>query len=114
MVEQTTKAIGLWHGIPRNEIDWHPVVDEKKCIGCGLCFLTCGKGVYQFDWDRKKSVVVHPESCVVGCQTCANLCPAMAIRFAEEGDDPRSKAQRLIKERKVLPAVKKELNMMQS
>ncbi len=53
-------------------------------------------------------------SCVVGCQTCANLCPAEAIQFAEEGDTPRAKSQRLIKERKVLPAVKKELDMMQS
>jgi formate hydrogenlyase subunit 6/NADH:ubiquinone oxidoreductase subunit I len=51
---------------------------------------------------------------VVGCQTCANLCPAEAIRFADKGDTPRAKSQRLIKERKVLPAVKKELNMMQS
>lgn len=108
------KDPGLWHGIPRNEIDWHPVVDEKKCIGCGFCFLTCGKGVYGFDWDRKKAVVVHPENCVVGCQTCANLCPVLAIRFAEEGDDPRSKVQRLIKERKVLRTVKQELAMMQS
>ncbi len=61
MAESAAKVPGLWHGIPRNEIDWHPVVNDKKCIGCGLCFLTCGKGVYQFDWDRKKSVVVHPD-----------------------------------------------------
>jgi len=114
MAESAAKASGLWHGIPRSEIDWHPVVDEKRCIGCGLCFLTCGKGVYLYDWDRKKSVVVRPDQCVVGCQTCANLCPAEAIRFADKGDTPRAKSQRLIKERKVLPAVKKELNMMQS
>jgi len=104
----------MWHGIPRAEIDWHPTVSEDKCIGCGLCFLTCGKGVYQFDWDRKKSVVIHPESCVVGCQTCANLCPAQAIAFAEEGDTPRKKSQRIVKEYKVLPYARKELELMQS
>ncbi|MCX6689262.1 MAG: ferredoxin family protein [Methanoregula sp.] len=114
MTDTVAKTPGLWHGIPRNEIDWHPVVNDEDCIGCGLCFLTCGKGVYQFDWDKKKSVVAKPDQCVVGCQTCANLCPAEAIRFAEEGDTPRAKSQRLIKERKVLPAVKKELNMMQT
>jgi len=114
MAEIPAQPAGLWHGVPRGEIDWHPVVDEQACLGCGLCLLTCGKGVYQFDWDRKKSVVVRPNQCVVGCQTCANLCPAEAIRFAEEGDTPRAKAQRLVRERKVLPAAKKELNMMQS
>ena len=114
MVENKTKTPGLWHGTPRTDIDWHPVVDAEECIGCGLCFLTCGKGVYKFDWEQKKSVVIHPEQCVVGCQTCANLCPAEAIRFAEEGDTPRAKVQRIIRDLKVLPAAKKELNMMQS
>ncbi|MFA6333129.1 MAG: ferredoxin family protein [Methanoregula sp.] len=86
---------------------------KRNASVVAFCFLTCGKGVYQFDWDRKKSVVAKPDQCVVGCQTCANLCPTEAIRFADVGDTPRAKSQRLIKERKVLPAVKKELNMMQ-
>ncbi|MCQ8894043.1 MAG: ThiF family adenylyltransferase [Methanolinea sp.] len=107
MVVTPGQEPGLWHGIPRDEIDWHPVVNEEKYIGCGFCFLTCGKGVFGFDWERKKSVVIHTEKCVVGCQTYANLSPATAIRFAEEGDNPRARVQRLIKERKVLPMVKK-------
>jgi len=87
----------------------------RKNVSAAACVSSpAAKGFTSLTGTEKKSVVVHPDLCVVGCQTCANLCPAEAIRFAEEGDDPRSKAQRLIKERKVLPAVKKELNMMQS
>lgn len=103
-----------WHGVPRSAIDWHPNVDVEKCIGCGLCVLTCGKRVHHYHRERKKSEEVHPESCFVACQTCANLCPVEVISFAEEGDDPRSKAQRLLRERKILHYVKKELEMMQS
>lgn len=24
-----------WHGIPREEIEWHPTVVDERCIGCG-------------------------------------------------------------------------------
>jgi rubrerythrin len=29
------KKLTEWHGIDRNKIDWHPIIDESKCIGCG-------------------------------------------------------------------------------
>ena len=25
-----------WKGVPREEIDWHPDIDEEKCKGCGM------------------------------------------------------------------------------
>lgn len=34
----------LWHGIPRDEIPWRPTVDPEACIGCQLCYVTCGGG----------------------------------------------------------------------
>jgi Fe-S-cluster-containing hydrogenase component 2 len=37
----------LWHGIPRETIPWFPTVNHDKCIGCELCFVTCGRGVYE-------------------------------------------------------------------
>lgn len=70
-----------WHGIPREEIDWHPVVDEDACIGCGTCVTGCSRKVYRFDFDRKKAVVADPTSCMVACMTCANTCPTSAISF---------------------------------
>jgi len=27
--------ISDWHGIPREEIDWHPKVEFELCMGCG-------------------------------------------------------------------------------
>jgi CDP-4-dehydro-6-deoxyglucose reductase, E3 len=72
-----------WHGIPREEIDWHPIVDVDACIGCGNCVTSCGRLVYQFDFDREKAVVAEPLHCMVGCMTCANTCPSHAISFPD-------------------------------
>jgi len=70
-----------WHGIPREEIPWHPTVDEDVCIGCGTCVVSCSRLVYRFDFERKKAVVADPLNCMVGCRTCASTCPANAISF---------------------------------
>ncbi len=98
-----------WHGIKRTEIDWRPVVDEAKCTGCGVCATTCGRRVYKFDYRNKKSKVVNPNNCMVGCQTCANLCPMKAISFTKERETTREKAQKIIKNNKVLSGIKAEL-----
>ncbi|MGQ9675481.1 MAG: 4Fe-4S binding protein, partial [Chloroflexota bacterium] len=44
--------------MPREEIDWHPAVDEDLCIGCGLCVTSCGRAVFAYDYEREKPVVV--------------------------------------------------------
>lgn len=41
-----------WHGIPRAQIDWHPTVVADRCVGCGLCTTSCGRGVYGFDYEH--------------------------------------------------------------
>jgi CDP-4-dehydro-6-deoxyglucose reductase len=70
-----------WHGVPREQIDWHPAVNEEVCIGCGTCVTGCSRLVYRFDYERRKAVVVDPLNCMVGCTTCANTCPTNAITF---------------------------------
>jgi CDP-4-dehydro-6-deoxyglucose reductase len=70
-----------WHGVPREEIDWWPTVNEDVCIGCGTCVVGCGRQVYKFDFERKKAVVADPMNCMVGCTTCAVSCPTSAISF---------------------------------
>ncbi len=70
-----------WHGIPREEIDWHPTIDENACIGCGTCVTGCSRLVYRFDYSKNKAVVADPLNCLVGCTTCANTCPEHAISF---------------------------------
>jgi len=81
-----SKLTAPWHGIPRNMISWNPTVNESACIGCGTCVTTCGRQVYKFDFTAKKSIVVNPQHCMVGCTTCGNLCPTQAITFPDPGE----------------------------
>ncbi|MFA6048139.1 MAG: 4Fe-4S dicluster domain-containing protein [Parcubacteria group bacterium] len=97
-----------FHGVDREEIQWNPEINEDKCVGCGMCATSCGRGVYKFDYENKKSKVASPNNCMVACQTCANLCPAEAISFAEEGKT-REKAQKIVRDFQLIPKVKEEL-----
>jgi len=111
MNEQQKKdpKFAKFHGIDREKIQWNPVVDESKCIGCGMCVTSCSRGVYKYDYETKKSKVANPNNCMVACITCANLCPVGAISFVEVGDTPRGKAQKIVKDFQLLPKVKGEL-----
>lgn len=93
-----------WHGIPREEIKWHPTIDEEKCIGCGFCVTGCGRKVYGFDYETKKPVVLRPNNCMVACVTCANACLEGAISFP-----PVGYVRELIKKEKLLAKALKEL-----
>ncbi len=76
-----------WWGRSREEIPWYPRVDYERCIGCGLCFLTCGGHVvYDWDFEKMRPIVARPYNCMVGCNTCANLCPRDAIIFPHLGE----------------------------
>jgi NAD-dependent dihydropyrimidine dehydrogenase PreA subunit len=96
--------VKLWHGISRETIVWNPTVDEKKCIGCGMCATGCGRKVYGFDYERKKAVVLRPSSCMVACVTCANTCLQEAISFP-----PVERVRELIRKEKVLVRAMNEL-----
>ena len=65
-------------GIPREEIQWFPKVDQVKCSGCSSCVEFCAHGVFHFDG---KSHVVRPHNCVVGNTSCRSFCPEKAISF---------------------------------
>lgn len=91
----------LWHGIPREEIPWYPKVDDDACIGCQLCYLSCGRAVYEMH--DGIAVTVDPMNCVVGCTTCANICPTGAISFP-----PLDAIWKLERERQIFRTVKKE------
>ncbi|MEL7657690.1 MAG: ferredoxin family protein [Bacillota bacterium] len=91
----------LWHGIPRKEIPWFPTVDTDACIGCTLCFLSCGRGVYEMR--HNKSVAVNPYNCMVGCSTCGMVCPTQAISFPT-----RDLIWKLEREHKIFGVVRQE------
>ena len=105
---QKTTNFDTWCGIDRSTIQWNPTVDESKCVGCGLCVTTCGRKVYQFDYENKKSKVVEPSHCMVACNTCANLCPVGAISFTE-GETPREKAQKIVQKHNVVKFAQAQL-----
>ena len=69
----------MWHGIPRQDIPWYPTVDVDTCIGCTLCYLSCGRGVYNMQ--DNKALVANPYDCMVGCSTCSTVCPVEAVDF---------------------------------
>ena len=90
-----------WHGIPREDIPWYPKVDDDACIGCQLCYITCGRSVYEMG--DGVAVAVDPMSCAVGCSTCGNICPTGAITFP-----PMDAVWKLERERQIFRTVKKE------
>ncbi len=101
-----------WWGIPRREIKWYPHIDYDRCIGCGLCYITCsGRVVYDWDFDNMKPIVARPYNCLVGCTTCANLCPRDAIHFPPLGylRKVRDHAKAIIKARNKIISLKEKL-----
>lgn len=93
-----------WHGIPRENIQWHPTIIAESCVGCGLCVTSCGKNVYSFDYETNKPVVTAPQACMVGCTTCATICTQDAIEFPSQGY-----IRQIIKKNKVLTQAKNML-----
>jgi NAD-dependent dihydropyrimidine dehydrogenase PreA subunit len=91
----------LWHGIPRKDIPWFPTVDAETCIGCTLCYTTCGRGVYEMQ--DNKAVPVNAMSCMVGCSTCGTVCPVQAITFPA-----RDLIWKLERENKIFKIVRQE------
>ena len=67
-------------GYPREKIHWGPTIDHEKCVGCGMC-MNCGRKVYE--WHNNKAIVARQDDCVVGCNTCANMCLGNAIDFPD-------------------------------
>lgn len=86
-----------WHSVSREEINWNPTVVAERCIGCGLCVTSCGRKVYQFDYENNMAVVANPLNCMVGCSTCATVCPREAIEFPSRGY-----IQQFIREHKIV------------
>jgi NAD-dependent dihydropyrimidine dehydrogenase PreA subunit len=78
-----------------------PTVDEGACIACELCYVTCGRNVYELH--EPHAVAIDPMNCAVGCSTCANICPTNAIAFP-----PLDAVWKLERERQNFRTVRKE------
>ncbi|MEM0361904.1 MAG: 4Fe-4S dicluster-binding protein [Sulfolobales archaeon] len=60
-----------------------PVVDNGKCIRCGLCWLYCPDSSINILESPDKYVEVDYNYCK-GCGICSNTCPVKAITMVEE------------------------------
>ncbi|MDO9538944.1 MAG: 4Fe-4S binding protein [Methanocalculus sp.] len=76
---------------------YHISIDQKKCMGCGNCSVSCpvnreidpslrSSGTSTSDEvimrvDTGQNKVLHEEKCT-GCKTCEDHCPNQAIRVA--------------------------------
>lgn len=58
-----------------------PVVDHKKCIKCGMCWMFCPDNCIKID--KKKGAVINYEYCK-GDGICAQVCPVKCIKMVKE------------------------------
>ncbi len=96
-----------WLGVDRKKIDWYPIIDETKCIGCGMCIAACERGVFEYDKDEHKSKVKSPYDCTIGCDNCRVYCPVGAISFPQK--NRREFIQSLLKKYGIIAKIRKEL-----
>jgi len=54
-------------GIYRLNIYGRIHMDREKCSGCALCCQVCSKGVYAFDSNLGKAVIIRGDECVKQC-----------------------------------------------
>jgi dihydroorotate dehydrogenase/Pyruvate/2-oxoacid:ferredoxin oxidoreductase delta subunit len=80
------KGLALKHLKPEPRRVWAqpPVVDEKKCIGCGFCEQVCNYDAVHVEESSGKRVArVNIMKCY-GCGLCTSVCPTRAIHFIEK------------------------------
>ena len=57
-----------------------PVVDDKKCTRCLICWIYCPDASIMYEDDKIRIDYGHCK----GCGICANECPQNAISMVEE------------------------------
>jgi pyruvate ferredoxin oxidoreductase delta subunit len=67
------KMTGTWRTL-------RPIVDEEKCVGCGLCEMYCPEASVKI---VNRKAVIDYDYCK-GCGVCANECPQDAIQMSSE------------------------------
>ena len=98
----TIKNLGMGSASRRGKMAQHsevsPLIDPKKCIGCGTCLEHCAHGAITLTQrpakaprprkEAKKLVGIDPKLCV-GCAACIHACPEGALGINFEIDLPR-------------------------
>lgn len=79
--------------IPRDRIGWFPTINYEACLADRTCLDFCKSGVFEWDEAGGRVVVIEPLNCVVGCTSCAQICPAEAITFPDKEELKRTLRQ---------------------
>jgi NAD-dependent dihydropyrimidine dehydrogenase PreA subunit len=80
-----------YEGIPRNKIPWDPTIDYNKCTTCGKCIKFCHMNTFKLEnKNDQKITTVNPNSCIVFCRGCENICPSRAIDHPDENQTQRT------------------------
>jgi pyruvate ferredoxin oxidoreductase delta subunit len=58
-----------------------PIMDQKKCNKCLICWLYCPESAITRDGENRVSI--NYEYCK-GCGICAEVCPSKAITIVKE------------------------------
>jgi NAD-dependent dihydropyrimidine dehydrogenase PreA subunit len=69
-----------------NEQEHAIVIDEEKCIGCGICVDFCNVDAIAVNDDRGVLEVVALEDCIE-CHSCQQNCPEGAIMVFPQVED---------------------------
>lgn len=56
-----------------------PVVDTKKCKGCGACVSVCPVQIFELKAGKSAANPKKANDCL-GCKACEASCPAGAIK----------------------------------
>jgi NAD-dependent dihydropyrimidine dehydrogenase PreA subunit len=51
-------------------------LDQKKCVGCGMCLIVCPHAVFKLD---NGNVEIANRDACMECGACARNCPADAV-----------------------------------
>lgn len=76
--------------VPHEELDsskgakgWRPVIDEGKCVRCGMCHVSCRDGAHRaIELDKERLPRIDDKRCT-GCGLCALVCPAYCIEMKQ-------------------------------
>ena len=66
----------LFGGKLQKFLEPRPVVNKKKCIGCGECMRNCPVSTIEI---KNKKAEIEPKACIK-CYCCQEFCPVKAIK----------------------------------